>query len=135
MLAGMRVVTAGRGGTLRESLALGKVYAAARQQQGESEFLDDLVSSPPAVDPNRQKGGDIKTVSAERLRSAIALLEQKAEPEEVEAYRRFVLSLGEAAAAAHKEGGFLGVGGKQVSEEEQAALDEIAAVIGAGPSA
>ena len=33
----------------------------------------------------------------------------------------------EAAARPHKEGGFIGIGGKQVSPEEQAALDEIQA--------
>ena len=37
----------------------------------------------------------------------------------------------EAAAKAHKEGGFIGIGGKQVSAEEQAALDEIQAVLDA----
>ena len=36
VLAGMRVVSAGRGGTIRETLAMGKVYAAARQAQGQS---------------------------------------------------------------------------------------------------
>jgi len=33
LLAGMRVVTAERGGTLKESLAVGKTYAAARRHQ------------------------------------------------------------------------------------------------------
>ncbi len=55
----------------------------------------------------------------------LAILEQKATPEEVEAYRRFVVAVAEAAAKAHKEGGFIGIGGKEVSESEQAALDEI----------
>jgi len=40
-----------------------------------------------------------------------------------------VLTVAEAAATAHKEGGFMGVGGMQVSAEEQAALDEIAATL------
>jgi hypothetical protein len=34
----------------------------------------------------------------------------------------------ETVARAHKEGGFLGFGGKEVSDKEQAALDRIAAV-------
>jgi len=135
LLAAMRVITASRGGTIRESMAMGKVYAAARQQQGESELLDQLVASPPALDPNRvRSAGDVETVSTERLRQAIALLEQKATPEEVEAYKRFVLSLAETVAKAHKEGGFLGVGGKDVSQEEQTVLDEIAATLQVQPS-
>ena len=130
LLAGMRVITAARGGTIRESLAMGKTYASARRQQGESELLDDLVAAPPSVDPNRARSaGDLGSASSERLREALRLLEEKATPEEVDAYKRFVLTAAEAAANAHKEGGFLGVGGKQVSDEEQAALDEIAATL------
>ncbi len=130
LLAGMRVITAARGGTIRESLAMGQTYAKARQQQGESELLDELVSAPPSLDPNAvRSAGDIGRASSERLRAALQLLEQKASPDEVEAYKRFVLSLAEAAANAHKEGGFMGVGGKQVSDEEQVALDEIAATL------
>lgn len=130
VLAGMRVVTAGRGGTIRESMAMGKVYAAARQEQGDSELLDALVASPPAMDPARVgSSGDIKGVANERLREAVALLTAKATPEELEDYRQFVVTLAEVVANAHKEGGFMGVGGKQVSEDEQAALDEIAATL------
>ncbi len=135
LLAGMRVITAARGGTIRESLALGQTYAKARQQHGDSELLDDLVAAPPAMEPDRvRSAGDIGAVTTERLREAVQLLEQKASPEEVEAYKRFVLSLAEAVANAHKEGGFLGVGGKQVSDEEQAALDEISRTIDAPPA-
>ncbi len=131
LLAGMRVVTADRGGTIRESLAMSKVYNHARQQQGGSELLDELVASPPALDPDRvRSAGDVGQASGEGLREALRLLEEKASPEEVEAYRGFVRDVAGAAARAHKEGGFLGVGGKDVSAEEQAALDEIEAVLG-----
>ena len=130
LLAGMRVIAAGRGGTIRESLAMGQTYAKARQQHGESELLDDLVSSPPAMDPDRlRSAGDVGSASTERLREAVQLLAQQASPEEVDAYKRFVVTLAEAAAKAHREGGFMGVGGKQVSESEQAALDDIAATL------
>ena len=74
--------------------------------------------------------GDLSIAVTERLREALEILQQKASPEEVEAYKRFVLSLAEAAAKAHKEGGFIGIGGKEVSESEQAALDEIKAALG-----
>ncbi|HYI99074.1 MAG TPA: hypothetical protein VEX36_05265 [Thermoleophilaceae bacterium] len=131
VLAGMRVVTAGRGGTIRETMAMGKIYAAARQQQGESELLDDLISSPPAMDPKRVGStGDVKGAAEERLREAVGILEAKATVEEREAYKSFVVTLAEAVANAHKEGGFMGVGGTQVSEDEQKALDEIAATLG-----
>jgi len=130
LLAGMQVITASRGGTIRESLAIGQTYAKARQQQGESELLDDLVAAPPSVDPQRARSAaDLALASSERLREAQKILDEKASSEETDAYKRFVLTVAEAAATAHKEGGFMGVGGMQVSAEEQAALDEIAATL------
>jgi hypothetical protein len=115
---------------------MGKVYSEARRQQGQSELLDDLVSTAPAVDSRQvPQGADIADVSRERLREAVQLLEQKASPEEAEAYKRFVLQVAEAAARAHKEGGFIGIGGREVSEKEQAALEEIASILGVNPSA
>jgi hypothetical protein len=135
VLAGMRVVSADRGGTIRESLAMAKVYTEARGQQGDSELLDALASSLPAVDPQRlQAGGDITAQSSERLREALRLIGEKGTPEDVEQYKRFVLSAAQAAAEAHKEGGFIGIGGKQISAEEQAALDEIRATIEQQPT-
>jgi hypothetical protein len=133
VLAGMRVVAAGRGGTIRESLAVAKVYAAARQAQGDSALLDALVATPPAVDAQqlRQGGGDLATVSDQRLREALRILAEKATPEEVEEYKRFVVEVAEAAAKAHKEGGFIGIGGKEISPEEQAALDDIQRILSA----
>jgi hypothetical protein len=108
------------------------VYAAARQTQGESELLDALVSSPPAADAQQvREGGDIASVSAERLREALRILREDATPAEVEEYKRFVMEVAEAAAKAHKEGGFIGIGGKPISAEEQAALDAIQGILDA----
>jgi hypothetical protein len=131
LLAGLRVVAADRGGTIRESLAIGRVYAAARQGHGENELLDEIVASPPAMDQERARAaGDVNAASEQSLRGAVEILQQKATTEEAEAYRRFVLDVARAAAEAHKEGGFVGIGGKQVTEAEQAALDAIAATLG-----
>jgi hypothetical protein len=133
--AAMRVITAGRGGTIRESIAVGQTYAKTRRQHGDSELLDDMVSAPPTLDPGRVRAaGDISGVSSARLSEAVALLQQKASPEEVEAYKRFVLNLAEEAAHAHREGGRMGVGGEQVSESEQEALHQIAESLQLGPS-
>jgi hypothetical protein len=133
LLAGMRVVSATRGGTIRESLAIGRVYQEARRAQGESELLDQLVASPPSVDPQRlQGGGDIAALSSERLREALRLVGEKGTPDDVDAYKQFVVAVAQAAAEAHKEGGFAGIGGKPVSDEEQAALDDIRGLLDGG---
>ena len=137
LLAGMRVITAGRGGTIRESLAMGRVYQEARAKHGDSELLDELVASPPSIDQSRAQAakGDMATAVTERLRAAIQTLEEKATPEEVDAYKRFVMSVAQAAASAHKEGGFVGIGGKEISDAENQALDEISTTLGAPPAA
>src|ERR1700731_887543 len=49
--AGMIVVTAQRGGSFRETIAMAKAYAEARQQHGESELLDEIVAAKPERDP------------------------------------------------------------------------------------
>jgi hypothetical protein len=132
----MRVVAADKGGTIRESLAMGKVYAAAREKQGESELLDELVASPPAIDRGQvEAAGDLAAATRQGLQDAMRLMEEKATPEEVDAYKHFVMSVAQAAASAHKEGGFLGIGGKEVSEAEDQALDEISTTLGEPPAA
>lgn len=136
LYAGIRVISADRGGTLRESLAMGRVYQEARQHHGESELLDELLTSPPAIQPDhvREAGGNISTLASEQLRRAIQILEAKATPSEVDAYKRFVMSVAQTVASAHHSGGFLGIGGKQVSDAENQALDEISTALGTPPA-
>jgi hypothetical protein len=135
LYAGLRVVAASRGGTLRESLAMGRVYTEARQHHGDSELLDELVASPPAIDRDQlqEGGGNMGTLTQDQLRGAIGILEQKATPAELDAYKRFVMTVAQAAATAHKEGGFLGIGGTTISDAENAALDEISSALGTPP--
>ncbi len=130
LLAGLEVVGAARGGTIRETMAIGKVYTHAREAHGENELLDEIVATPPALDPQRvQASNGLKGVSSEPLHEALALLDGKGQPEDVAAYKKFVLEVARAAAEAHKEGGFIGIGGRKISDEEQAALDEIASAL------
>jgi hypothetical protein len=136
LYAGLRVISAERGGTLRESLALSRVYQEARGRSGESELLDELIKSPAALDPDRLRaaGGDIAAVASEHLREAMRVLEAKATPEEIDAYKRFVMTVAQAVASAHKEGGFLGIGGKEISDAENEALDQISIALGPPPA-
>jgi hypothetical protein len=137
LYAGMRVISADRGGTLRESLAMGRVYQQAREHHGESELLDELVKSPPSIDVDRihEAGGNIAALTSQQLRDAIGILEAKATPAEIDAYKRFVMTVAQAVASAHKEGGVLGIGGRQISDAENQALDEISSALGAPPAA
>jgi hypothetical protein len=129
-LTAMGVAMADRGGTLRESVSMARAYAEARRDES-SELVREVVSTPPAIDPSDVRStGDVAREASVRLREAIRLLEQKATAEELADYRRFAIAVAETVAGAHREGGFLGVGGRDVSDREQAALDEIRATLG-----
>ena len=137
LYAGVRVIGADRGGTLRESVAMSRVYQEARARHGASPLLDELIKSPPTIDAQRVQaaGGDIGAVTTDHLRKAMSILEREATPEEVDAYKTFVMTVAQAVAGAHKEGGFLGIGGHKISDAEEAALDEISTALGAPPAA
>jgi hypothetical protein len=123
--AAMLVITSQRGGTFRETLAMGKEYAEARQQHGHSELLDELVAARPHVDHARFHSPEELTQHVvERLREAVAVLQKKAEPQELEDYKTFIVSLSERVAGAHSEGG------KPVSEAEQSAIEAIKRALG-----
>ena len=123
--AGMIVVTAQRGGTFRESIAMAKAYVEARRQHGESELLDEIVAAKPERDHTRYHSvEELRQHGLQHLRDAVELLERKATAEEVAAYRRFVLTLAEKVANAHREGG------ETVSDAERTAIEEISASLG-----
>src|SRR2546422_4807599 len=92
--AGMIVVTAQRGGTFRETIAMAKAYAEARKHHGQSELLDEIVSAKPEIDHTRYHSAEeLKESGLQHLRDAVQVLDRKATPEELEDYRRFVLTL------------------------------------------
>lgn len=123
--AGMIVSTAARGGTFREILAMAKSYAEARQEHGDSELLDDLVSHKPEMDKTKAHSPEeMKEHGLQRIREAVALVEQKATPQELGEYRLFVKSLATRVAAAKQEkDGSAGAA-------EAAAIVEIEAALG-----
>lgn len=122
--AGMIVVTAQRGGIFRETIAIAKAYAEARQQHGESELLDEIVSAKPERDHTRYHSPEeLKQQGLQHLRDSVEVLEHKATPDEVEEYRQFIVNLSHRVAAAHREDG------QEVSQSEQAAIDDITAAL------
>jgi hypothetical protein len=128
--AGMIVITAQRGGSLKESFSIAKAYGDARKEHGESELLDAIAASKPEIDRTRYHSAEeLKENGLRHLREAVELLNQKAEPSEVDQYKRFVITLAQRVAEAHKEG-FLGLSGERVSEAERAAIDQIAEALG-----
>lgn len=133
-LAALRVIVADRGGTIRETLSIGKVYASEQKNEGNSELLDAIVQDRPQVDAKRYADPEeAKTAAMDRLGEALAAVERKATSVELEDYRRFVYAVADKVARAHKEGGFLGIGGKEISADEREALEQIAERLGYTP--
>jgi hypothetical protein len=128
--AGMIVITATRGGTFRETFAMSKAYAEARAAHGDSELLDEIVAEKPRI----ERGGgvhnpeELRDQSLGCLTDATALLRDKATAQECDDYRRFVLTVANKVAAAHREHG------NQVSPEEAQAIQDVTTAMGMGPS-
>ena len=127
--AGMIVITAARGGMFRETIAMSKAYAEARAEHGDSELLDEIVTARPQMDHTRYRSAEeLRDDGLRHLRDAVALVDSKAASEERDDYRRFVLTLANKVAAAHREGG------QSVSPAEAEAIQQITAALGAaGP--
>jgi soluble cytochrome b562 len=124
--AGMIVVTAQRGGSFRESIAMAKAYVEARRHHGDSELLDEIVAAKPERDHSHYHSPDeLKQNGLKHLRDSVDVLERKATSGEVDEYRRFILTLSHQVAAAHREHGL------EASESEQAAINDIAGALNA----
>ena len=127
--AGLMVITAAHGGTFRETIAMSKAYAETRAEHGDSELLDEIVSAKPKVDHTRYHSPEeLRDAGLGHLRDAMTLLGSKATAAERDDYRRFVISLANKVAAAHREHG------QAVSPEEAAAIQQITEALGADGS-
>jgi hypothetical protein len=121
----------------KESGAMAKAIAEkAAEQPPVNELMGALMSELKA-----KKGvGDKEQLKAaskagpqeyiNNLAEVSTLLDQKATPEEASAYKNWVYQVGVKVANAAHEGGFLGLGGERVSQNEQATLDQIASALG-----
>ena len=136
--AGMFVAlsdTSGLIGMAKEAMAVGK--AIADSARGDApEIVKSLAESVktgggrpelpdvPTGDPAKAKDALIGT-----LRTAVGAVEKKS-PSEATVYKTWLTSVATKVSEASKEGGFLGVGGTQVSRDEQDALNQLAEVLG-----
>jgi hypothetical protein len=100
---------------------MAKAYTEARKRHGESELLDEVVSSRPKMDHTvTHSPEEMRQHNLENLRSALGVLEGTASAAEIEEYKGFIIGLSERVAEAHKG----------VSSEERTAVEEIADALG-----
>lgn len=140
--AGAVVVAAspsGITGIVAEAQAIAGAIREAVGGTGRTPLLEamaaDLMGTPSdsAASPQTERARNMQEARAQSLegvRQAVWLVSSKASPEDASAYRRLLWSVAERTAQAAREGGFLGIGGEQVSEQERAALEELRGVLG-----
>jgi hypothetical protein len=135
LVAGMAIALADpgtAGETAKETLA---ALEAARNPPSPHELLIEVASEVRAMTERNESplggyrpapdGGPAGEQVLEELRAVQSVVAGRATPAEATAFGRWLVGAAEAAAQAAKEGGFLGVGGQQVSEREKAMLDRV----------
>jgi len=123
--AGMLVSVSDRGfiDTFKEAGSLAKHLANARKSSN-SEVVRGLAEVRGSGFGLTSSPDEIESATLEALRSSVSTLETKA-PDEVEAYRGFVLDLAQSVAGAAEGGG----------DAESGALEKIRSALGEGAAA
>ena len=79
---------------------------------------------PTAIEFNDRRAGLADTLV--KARRVALVLENRAAPADAAAYQEWMLAIGREVCAATRSGGFLGLGGEQISPAERAFLAELA---------
>ena len=141
MVAGMAITIADPGGPIEISKEMMATLRAATVPPSQEELLAAVALDIQAMVQQKQNPArNFKPTSAatagteilDELRAVDAIVAEKATPEETQAFRGWLVMAAQAAADAAKEGGFMGFGAVQVSEGEQAMLDQLRSTLGRG---
>jgi hypothetical protein len=137
LMVGMMVVGAslsGPFGIVKELLAALRATKEAAQQAPESSILRTLFSEEHMKAQHeqmaREKPETVDTATQlNKIRQAIRILSTKGDATEVTAYKALLVSAAESTANAAKEGGFLGIGGQRISDEERVVIEKIRSLV------
>jgi hypothetical protein len=141
IVAGMAITIADPGGPIEISKEGMATLRAATVPPSQQELLAAVALDIQAMIQQKQNPAKkFKPTSAatagteilDELRTVDGIVAEKATPEEAEAFRGWLVATARAAADAAKEGGFMGFGAVQVSEGEQAMLDQLRGALGQG---
>ncbi len=122
-------------GVAKEAMAVGRLIAETGLTspteliKSLSEGLKGGGERPEMPDIPKRDLTAARAAMAEHLQKAAAAISSKS-PAEAEAYKAWLMTAAKKVAEASKEGGFFGFGGTLVSEQEQAAIKELAATLG-----
>ena len=145
MLAGMAVSAAepsGLWGALKEAFASSSALAAAKSNAGSNELVKAVVAEfetkegrAAVQEALRQrlagaaKPADAVQRSLANLRDVSTILDAKA-PQDAPGFKAWLQAISKNVSEASSEGGFLGIGGVQVSDAEKATIADISKALG-----
>jgi hypothetical protein len=141
LVAGMALTIADPGGPIEVSKEMMATLRAATIPPSQEELLAAVALDIQAMVQQKQNPAqNFKPTSAatagseilDELRVVVAIVAEKATPEETQAFRRWLVVAAQAAADAAKEGGFMGFGAVQVSQGEQTMLDQLRSALRQG---
>ena len=134
--------------TVKEMIATSRSFLKGREVTG-NEIITGILPNMQSMDEVMQDSREMRGIVTERLKShevrskeqlrdlalqdaanVAGILNAKAQPQEAEQYKNWILDIAEEVSKAAKEGGFLGFGGTQVSEGEKDLFADLAAALG-----
>jgi len=145
VLIGTGMVAADPGGIVnlvKEAAAMGATTRAVLKEHrddalltaiveaGDEEMKDEMDAVLGGAESAMDKRERLQSGALDRLRTALEILERKAEPGELRAYKHWVGEMARRVAEAGKEGGFMGFGGVRVTESERRFLDRVEQLVG-----
>jgi hypothetical protein len=122
--AGLIVAAAQRGGFFWEAVSIARTFTQTRTQHSDSRLLDDLVAERPQVERTQFRSADeVREHGLQHIRAAMAIVRQKGDPVDIDAYARFLADTAENVARAYRETN------EPITQPETTALAEIRAAV------
>jgi hypothetical protein len=133
-VAGLAISLADPGGPFEAAKETMATMKSATNPPSREQLLAEVALEVPAMAQKKQhplkgyrptKGENPGRQVLDELREVTSLVAAKATADEATAFGAWLIASAQAAAEAAKDGGFMGFGAKQVSEGEQAMLDQV----------
>ena len=133
-VAGLAITLADPGGPIEATKETMGTLRAATNPPSREQLLSEVALEVQALAQQKHhplkgykvtKGSPPGEQVLDELRAVRGIVEAKAAPDEAEAFKQWLVAAAQAAAEAAKDGGFMGIGAHQVSEREQAMIDQV----------
>jgi hypothetical protein len=139
-VAGMAISLADPGGPIELAKESAASLKSATNPPTREQLLAEIALDVQAMTQQRQNSlSGFKPTNAatagqqilDELQAVSAIVSSRATADEIPAFKQWLLTTAQAAADAAKEGGFMGFGATQVSQGEDAMLDQVRTAIDA----